>query len=219
MVSITIKHIARSKKANRTKKANENLIFIVGYTGSGKSFLSNKYKKQGYYIVSTDEIIRNNLMKNADNTIHFSIYLEQRLNREELQQSRTNFISIIKNLIKKHKKIVIEGQLNSILIDEIADNKKFDIILVKPKDKKTYTKNIIKRFISDPMNYGKIGWIKTDDEQINGQGLDDYLKNGINGKIIKNLIKYAVNEKYNKHNKLHDYFAKHYKNLQVYLSS
>jgi hypothetical protein len=180
---------------------------------------SIEYFIHGYYILSTDEIIRNNLMKDPNDTVHFSLYIEKRINREDLQASRVKFVSIIKKIIKKHKKIIIEGQLNSILIGEIADNKKFDIILVKPKNKKTYTKNIINRFIEDPTNYGRIGWMKTNNELNKKKGLHDYIKNGINGKIIQKLLKTAVEQKYHVHNKLHDYYKQHYNNLQIYLSS
>ena len=79
-------------------KNSENLVFIVGYAAAGKSYLSNEFAKHGYYILSTDEIIRNNLIKDPNDTLHFPLYIEKGINREDLHVSRVKIVSIIKKL-------------------------------------------------------------------------------------------------------------------------
>jgi dephospho-CoA kinase len=41
----------------------ENKILIVGYAGAGKSTIANKLKDRGYTVISTDDIIKNVVMK------------------------------------------------------------------------------------------------------------------------------------------------------------
>ncbi len=192
---------------------SKNIIFIVGYSGSGKSFLSNKYKNKGYTIISTDTIIKNYLMKDPNDTIHFLLYGSR---ANTIPESKNKFVKIIKDIIKKTKKIIIEGQLTFELINEITDKKEFDIILVKPANRKIWKEHLINRFIDDPANYGRIGWIKKYDEEINKAGLNDYIKNGINGKIIKKIINKVVKTKFIKHEETEAYYKEHFKNLIVY---
>jgi hypothetical protein len=192
---------------------NKNIIFLVGYAGSGKSFLSNQYKNKGYTIISTDEIIRKQLMKDPNDTIHFLIYSSK---SNTVLESKKKFVKIMKQIIKTTNKVVIEGQLNVELINDIIGKKEFDIILVKPSNKKIWKEHIIKRFIDDPANYGRIGWIRKYDEEINKAGLNDYIKNGINGKIITKIINKVVKTKFIKHEETEVYYKEHFKNLTIF---
>lgn len=198
-----------------------DIVFIVGYAGSGKSYLSNEYKKKKFFIISSDEIIRNCLMETPLDIKHFGIYSEDKL--KDLKESKNKFVKLIAQLIKKHKKVVIEGQLNKILIRDItraSNTDNFNVILVMPSNKNVYIKHLKKRFMDDPANYGRIGFIKILDEENGKNGLNDYIKNGIDGKIIKKLIRDAANSKYHKHNDLRKYYTKHFdRNLTVYLTN
>jgi len=53
------------------------------------------------------------------------------------------------------------------------------------------------------------------DEQNNNEGLKDYKKNGIKGKLIKKLIKKSVEDKYYKHKQVYDYYKKLYNNIII----
>ena len=109
-------------------------------------------------------------MKNPTDIKHFKIYNEKKIDENEL--SKNQFVEIIKKIIKQHKKVVVEGQLNIRLINEIAENKK------------SWMNNLKKRFEKDPANYGRIGWMEALDEADGKKGLNDYIKNGIDGIII-----------------------------------
>lgn len=131
---------------------------------------------------------------------------------------KNKFIKIIKSLIKTRKKVIIEGQLHVGLIKNIVGkNTNYQVVLVKPKNKIIWLKNLISRFEKDPANYGRIGWMKTYDEENNKIGLNDYIKNGINGKYITQLLKKVVNGKYHKHKLVLEYHRKHFDNLIVFL--
>ena len=49
----------------------------------------------------------------------------------------------------------------------------------------------------------------------NKEGLEDYKKNGIKGKLIKKLIKKSVEYKYYKHKEDYDYYKKVYDNIII----
>ena len=46
--------------------------------------------------------------------------------------------------------------------------------------------------------------------------MNDYIKNGINGKIIKKLIKDLADMRYNKQTELEIYYKKNFVNVEVY---
>jgi dephospho-CoA kinase len=161
------------------------IIVIVGYAGSGKSYLSNQYSNKGYFVISGDEIIRNHLVSKDNNTKHFGIY--QEIVPKELMESKNEFISIVKNLICLHKKVVIEGQFRNVdMLKEIIGNNEFNIIINIPNNMKTYINHLTNRFIESPENYGRIGSMAILDNK--KKGLNDYYENGIEGKIIRKLI-------------------------------
>ena len=195
----------------------ENIVFIVGYGGAGKTHLSKKLAKYGYYVVSCDLIIEKYIMKDPLDCKHYGIY-EGNIDAS-LVESKNKFIAIIKKILQEHKKVVIEGQIKSIdIFNEIVGKQPFSIILVKPKNINSYINNITNRFIEDPANYGLIGRLQYEDTLNNKIGLNDYIKNGINGKYIQKLIKHVATKYFARHQQTHDYYKKKFKNLIVELT-
>ena len=47
---------------NNLELPNDPIIFIVGYAGAGKSYLSKKFIDKKYHIISCDEIIREHII-------------------------------------------------------------------------------------------------------------------------------------------------------------
>jgi len=202
---------------NNLELPNDPIIFIVGYAGAGKSYLSKKFIDKKYHIISCDEIIREHIMETYDDHIKFGIYSQN--TDKNLESSKNKFIQIIKQIIEKHKKVIIEGQLENIeMIKEIFGKSDFRIIVVKPKNIKSYTNNLINRFIDDPTNYGRIGRLQIADNKIDNKGLNDYIKNGINGYHIKKLIKSVAKSIFFKHQEKFEYYNKNFNNILVYLT-
>jgi hypothetical protein len=185
-------------------------ILIVGYAGAGKSFLSKKYQKT-HVVINADEIIRT-FLKIDDSA--FDIY--QTNIPDSLLNIKNKFIESVK-MITDNKSFVIEGQLKNVhLIKEIYGNEsKFQIIVVKPKNVKSYIKNLKSRFESDPANYGRLGFLENSDISNGKQGLNDYIKNGIKGKIINELINKVAGERFYKHDELEKYYKNHFSNVSV----
>lgn len=129
-------------------------------------------------------------------------------------KAKKYFIDYIKDKIKKYKRVIIEGTIKDIdMINKIIDNKcKF--VFVAPIDEKTYLYNLTDRFVESPDNYGRINFIAIKDT--NKDGLNDYKKNGINGKIITKLLKDVAHEQYKKICDLYDYYANHFNVKKVY---
>ena len=156
-------------------------------------------------------------METYDDHIKFGIY-SQNIDKN-LESSKNKFIQIIKQIIEKHKKVIIEGQLENIeMIKEILGKSEFKTIVVKPKNIKSYTNNLINRFIDDPTNYGRIGRLQIADNKINNKGLNDYIKNGINGYHIKKLIKSIAKSIFFKHQEKFEYYNKNFNHVLVYLN-
>jgi len=199
---------------NDLELPNDPIIFIVGYAGSGKSYLSKKFINKKYYVISCDEIIKKHLMEYG---YAFGIYA-QNIDKK-LELAKNKFIQIIKQIIEKHKKVIIEGQLENIeMINNIVGKSEFRIIVVRPKNIKSYTNNLINRFVDDPANYGRIGRLENADIEINRKGLNDYIKNGINGYHIKKLIKSVAKSIFFKHQEKFEYYNKNFNNILVYLT-
>lgn len=194
-------------------------LLMVGYAGSGKSTIADKYVKNGYTIIHTDEIITNVIMKkfSKDDLWYFNIYA---INIDpKLETVVKYFVGLMKKYIKKHKKIIIEGQIrNADIIRNIFGDDDFDVLLVKPKNKSTYKKRVTSRFEEDPANYGRLGRLANIDAKNNKQGLNDYIKNGINGKIIKKLITDMVNETYGKHEETYNHYIKYFPNIKIIIN-
>ena len=115
----------------------------------------------------------------------------------------TLFSILLKKLKEHNGKVVVEGGLQShTLIRKIfGSNDDFEFYVVRPPNLKAYTKRITQRFVSDPNNYGRLGWIKNADKD--KKGLEDFLKNGIDGKIIKALLRKVAKERFPKHDEIY----------------
>lgn len=197
--------------------SNNEVIFITGIPGSGKSTIAKKFEKDGYYLISTDEIVENKLIPlfkkeidtkfNGKKSVIYGIYHPSHYGNI-IEKARKIFVKIIKKIIDKQKKIVIEGTiLNEFILKNIfSNNQNFKLYFIKPKNKKIYTDRFIKRFIDDPENYGRLGRLRKLDK--NGSALDDYKKNGIKGKIISKLIVQVVDMKYNKMDEWIEFYKK-----------
>ena len=194
------------------KITNDKPILLVGYAASGKSTIALQYEKDGYYKIDTDEIIKTIIEPKFGKDLHFySIYNDNFLTdptlkkrqKDILLKVRNYFIKFIKSKVKKYKKVIIEGQLRShqLIRSIFRTNDEFIIYIIRPPNVSTYIKRITQRFINDPLNYGRLGFLYNDD--IDGEALKDFQKNGIDGKIIKAFAK--------------DRFPKHEEVYQSYL--
>jgi len=203
---------------NESELPNDPIIFIFGYAGAGKSYISNKINnKKKYYIISCDEIIREHIMEREDDFIKFGIY-NKNIDKN-LESSKNKFIKIIKQIIEKHKKVIIEGQIENIsMINKIVGESEFRIIIVKPKNIKTYTNYLINRFEDEPWIYGRIKRLQIADNEIKRKGLNDYIKNGINGYHIKKLIRSVAKSIFFKHQEKFEYYNKNFNHVLLYLT-
>lgn len=189
-------------------------ILIVGYAGAGKSFLSKKYKTKNYIVIDADETIRELLLKNKSDLRGFDIY--QSSIPDNLLPFKNEFIEFVRNKTQ-NEKFVVEGQLKNVtMIKELfGDEQNFNIIVVQPKNEKSYIKNIKLCFKNDPANYGRLGFLENADDKNNRQALNDYIKNGFNGKIIDQLINDGAKSRYFKHAELEEYYKNNFKNVII----
>lgn len=190
-------------------KQQPNIVFLSGIPSSGKSTLSNKFGKNGYIIISLDELIENKLIPkfkneiktefNGKKTALYGVYHNNKYG-ETISKARTELVKNVKDIIKKDtkKKYLIEGCIlhEGMLRDMLGKNHEFTFIYIIPKNKKTYNNRFIKRFLEDPDNYGRLGRLRKLDLEHKSIGIKDFKKNGISGKIISNMIKKVSNMKY-----------------------
>lgn len=197
-----------------------NIILIVGKAAVGKSTLSNKFREDGYIIISMDDIIKEKIIPVIDNLkrepwIAFRLYKDDYSNNI-INNARELFINEIIKLIDPNKKIVIEGSLtDQKTIAKIFSNINFKLYYVRPIDINTYILHIKDRFVDNPTDYGRIGFLRSAD--INGLALDDYVKNGINGKIINELIQKVVESEYSKIEETYNHYLKYF-DVTVYFT-
>jgi dephospho-CoA kinase len=190
-------------------------IYISGKGASGKSTYANIFKQKGYYVVHLDDVIKDKifvLFKNhiENNTISFcdlfKIYRND-VKSNILNEIKIKFIEIIKEYIKKYDKCVIEGTIKDVqMIKDIFDGFEFKFYYVIPKNIESYTRNITSRFIKEPNDYGRLGFIQSEDS--NKNALNDFNENGINGMIISKLLKKVGDEQYKKIKELYDFYNK-----------
>ena len=204
---------------------NQNIIFITGKAASGKSSVSKKFEQDGYFLVSLDEIIRDELaaeMKNdvqtefdGDYTYLYRVYRNDD-NTPIISKARDLFIKIVKNIIKKHKKVVIEGSLwNTGAIRKIfGKDNEFTFYFVRPKNEKVYLERLKLRFMEDPNNYGRLGFLWKNDAD--GKALADYHKNGINGKLIHDLINTVGKKEYDRVDEWINRYKDEFLKMQIY---
>lgn len=192
-------------------------LLIVGEGSSGKSTYANNYKNMGYYILHLDDFIRNKVSPEFNSIPVWQIYNKEIHDVLKKNKVYIYFINTIKNIIKKHTKIVIEGSLkNKEIIHNIFKNYDYKILIIKPKNKAIYVKRVIKRFIKDPANYGRLGFLAVEDRTyMSGSGLNDYIKNRTKGKIFNKMINNAVNRVYKKHKENELYFKDNFAKEQI----
>lgn len=213
----------------KLKKASE-LLFIVGRSSSGKSTVAKKFEKDGYYLISLDDVVKdkliplmmNDLKKYHGGNIHymFKIYRDKDYDHV-IDKGRKEFVKILKKMInqqhKKGNKVVVEGSISNYdMIRQIfGQDDDFLLIYVKPKSANAFIQRVKKRFSTDPDNYGRLGWLRNSDTD--GKALKDFKKNGINGPIIKPLIEDLAQRAYDGAKEWYDHYNKEFV-VHVYLN-
>jgi len=199
------KYIKYKTKYITTKGGNNNVIFITGKAASGKSNVARKFEQDGYFLVSLDEIIRHELASemthdvqtefNGDYTYLYRLYRNDD-DTPIISKARNIFIKIIKDSIAKNKKVVVEGSLwnNDSIRKIFGKDDEFTFYFVKPKNEEIYLERLKLRFMEDPNNYGRLGFLWKNDAD--GKALADYHKNGITGELINNLINTVGKKEY-----------------------
>ena len=214
-------------KNTKTEKNNKNLILLAGKAASGKSTVAEIFKKKGYYIISTDEIIRNKLIPKyktkIDPALLFSVQMKTNqkylIDNTVWLEAQKDFNKILKKDVKKHlnginKKVLVEGQLTipSIIRDVFGDNDNFTLYVVRPSSLKVYIDRLSSRVMNEPDQYGRLVWIGMKNE--NFEAKNNLLKNGKNSKIWKEFITKIAKEKYPNHIKLYDTYKKNFKPIK-----
>jgi hypothetical protein len=194
----------------------KEIILIVGYSGSGKSTISKKFGET-YHVLELDKIVNNNVKKRFPKLNVYQIYKYEIPDVLKKHKVDEYFVKQVRNIIQKHKKIIVEGTLkNKAIITSIFKNYDYTIMIVKPKNKSIYRERVISRFIADPAHFGTLGFLGTEDSKVDFAGLNDYIKNGIQGKIITKVINRAVNRVYHKHNENELFFKNNFNtNIEI----
>lgn len=189
-------------------------ILLTGYAASGKSTLIKKYIKEGYYPINLDEFIRHKIAPQFADEQHPKVNFFGAIYKDDegdpvYKKAVSTFVKGIKNTIKEHNgKVVIEGQLkNHKLIREIfGNNEDFILYVVQPKDVSTWARRLASRWDEDPKQYGRLGFLAIADKAQDNIAMNDYLKNGINGKIFQDFILRIAKERFNKHKEMYQSF-------------
>ena len=108
----THKTLTNMKKCTKTPK---DKILLVGRAASGKSTTAKYFKKKGYYILSTDDVIKNDVipkfMDKIDGSYLYSVQNKTNNKNKTWIKSQKYFHTKLKKLVKKYDKILVEGQL------------------------------------------------------------------------------------------------------------
>jgi pantothenate kinase len=188
-----------NKNVKNKNVKNKNVIFITGQAGVGKTTISKKFVKNGYFLLELDKLIEEQLYPlfkdKIDISTAFAVYrdVDRSPYTEEIKQT---FIIMTKNIIKKHKKIVIEGGIrnNKVIRAIFGNNSDFTFYNVVPVNEHAYHKRMTSRFVNSPDNYGRLGKLNSEDKD--RQGLSDFKKNGIDGQIIKKILSTVSKNEY-----------------------
>lgn len=139
------------KFLKETKSNPPPVIFLTSKSGTGKSYISNKLKDLGYVILELDVIVRklgkkHNLGKGPHyNDAFLTIY-----KGKASEKVKKDFIKRIRNFIKKHKKVVVEGAISSPpLIKEVFDGLDHEIYFLYPSSTQRYVDRLIMRYDTD----------------------------------------------------------------------
>jgi hypothetical protein len=200
-----------------------DIILITGRGGVGKSTVAKKFNKEGYYLLSLDQIIMNRIVKEFGSyfenyDVFFWMYVqgfpsmyEDSIHTKEQEiylRAKKRFIEIIKKKMEKHKKIVIEGGLKDrTMIEDIFKNRLYTFLYVQPSSVETYETMIINRFVSDPDRYGRLGYLKKADDQ--NIGLILYKKG--DDSVMNKIIKHVAAEQYDLIETLRKSYEKYFK--------
>lgn len=187
------------------------VVFIAGIPGVGKSTVAKKIADSGYILISTDQIIYDRIIPLFQDEIKnefdgresamFGVYHPNKYH-PVIKRARRKLIKVVRKMIdnnvRSDSKVVIEGTLlNKELIRGIlGSNDRFVMYFIKPVSKEEYKKRVVKRFVEDPDNYGRMGRLRSIDKS--GEGLADYRANGIEGEIISGMIDKVMELKYKK---------------------
>lgn len=203
-------------------KERKDVIFISGIPGSGKSTVAKKFEDKGYYLISGDDVIYKYIIPKVKHMFNgmdhkvFGLYHPDK-NFKAARIARSIFIQKVKELIEKSKnsKIVIEGAfLHKRLFDEIFENIDYTFYYIKPANKKEYIKRIGERFEKQPELYGRMGKLRNLDKD--GSALKDFKKNGIQGKIIQDIICKVSDMQYKKMKEWSDLYDKWELKYKIY---
>lgn len=161
-------------------KPSVDIFFIIGMSATGKTTISKKIsKKLKYKLISVDEVIRKIAKTHPDKMKITKLYYPKKYIIEKKQ-----VIKNIIDIIKVHKKVVIEGTIwDPYIIKQIAKNKSFKLIYVQPTSKEQYIKNIMKRVKAKRMS---IVW-----KSLSRKDIKD--KNKLN-EFVKKLVDYRFSQ-------------------------
>jgi hypothetical protein len=201
------------KGGNIHKLDLEDIVFVCGKAGVGKSTVAKKISEDlDYVLISMDEVIRDEIVPlykkeieevfDGDSGYMFSIYRGIADKEPTLiTQARIKFIEIMKKKIRyisDSGKVVVEGSLwNHDAIRYIFGKKDdYSMVFVQPKSLEIYIDRLKRRFVEDPDNYGRFGPLFVADKD--KVALIDFHKNGIDGQIISELIKKVGEKEFNR---------------------
>jgi len=188
-----------------------NLIYVSGKASVGKSVISEHMAKDiNFKLISLDELIRDDFDGN------YRLYQTPTNNPNDLV-NRWEFVTKIRQIILEYKDCVIEGTIkDNELIKEIFHGYHFIFCYIEPLDEKSYFRNMSKRFEQDPTNYGRIGFLKImDTNEFKGEGLNDFISNGIDGTIIQEIIKRCSITQFKKVTDLRNQYSNDFKIVRM----
>ena len=185
-----LRHFTIKEVEKKIEKEQPRLIFLAGKTCVGKSTFARSLKKFSYKHLELDLLIREKVVKKfkiADANEAYLVYKDKA--PREWQQS---FEKATHNLIEenlKFSKIVVDAAIADVkVLKRIFSENLNDFLCVYlyPFDQKFYYQAIFNRFVKD---------IKTKTQSfpiwdyITPEILDDYLKNGKDGRKIDGVIR------------------------------
>ena len=207
---------------------DKNLILLAGKAASGKSSVAEQFKKKGYFIISTDEVIQNKLIPKYRDKIEpgylFSVQnktINVYNDNPVWYKAQKDFSKMLKQDVKKNlkenKKFLVEGQLTvpGIIRDIFGNNDNFTLYVVIPSSLKVYIDRLSSRIINEPDVYGRLAWVEFENKSFIAK--KDLLNNGKNGKIWKPFIIKIGKEKYPAHQELFDSYKTEF-NPKVFIN-